>query len=339
MSVEHLSLVLGLRVEDSRTRSFMAGTSNYYDFRIPGYTGPKPRIVQSKMHDLPITEMLRLTYRGIERTTLSFDADLEQRAVEWSEHDRHGGVFSDPDNSRKTDIDIIDQLYTLKAVHRFNRRVKSTARFSIKDRQRTCTELLDDTPYYPGYLGDYRITGRTASLSTDFKLPDNSSLTLLYEFISEAIDTSLGGKTQNLEIHRGAGSFSCQPADNLFLVTAFMLENYDLDTPAVGVAADHARGPRPYDFRGTSCSLIAEGIYAFNEKLSCTFGFRHTEALGTDDTSGDYASDSAELMLKYACSRNQTVGLGYQFINFNSHTGDFDDYTAHALTATYAFTF
>jgi hypothetical protein len=188
-------------------------------------------------------------------------------------------------------------------------------------------------------MDSYRITGRDLRVATDWRLSNTTSLTLLYEFTQEGIDTSLGGKTQNWEIHRAAGSLSCYPAQNLFVVGTFMLENYDLDTPAVGVAANHAQGARPFDFRGSSYSLLLDGAYAFNDRTSCTFGFQHTEAMGTVDSAGDYSYDTVALMLKRKCSESKTIGIGYQFVNFNDHAGGFDNYRAHGLTATYTFTF
>jgi len=339
MAVDGLSLIAGARIEDSTTKSHMIGTSKYYNFLTRSYTGPKPRIVESSLHEAPVREMLRLVYKGIERTTLSFDADLEQRTMRWRERDRHGGVFSDPDLSRKTDIDITNQRYTIKAVHRFSRRAKSTVRFTISDNERSYTDLLDESAFYPGYLDSYRITSREFHVSGDWRLDNNTGLTLLYEFLQEGIDTSLGGKTQNMEIHRGAGSLSCSPAQNLFVVGTFMLENYDLDTPAIGVAANHAQGARPFDFRGSSYSLLLDGTYVFNDRTSCTFGFQHTEALGTVDFAGDYSYNSVALMLQHKCSANKTIGIGYRFMSFNDHAGGFDDYRAHGLTATCTFTF
>jgi hypothetical protein len=338
-SVDHLSLMVGLRVEDSHTEARMSGTNKYYNFMTHQYDGPKPRIVNSELDDVPVTETLRLIYGGIDKTTLSFDAELEQRAMRWSERDRHGGVLSDPDLSRKADVDITRQVYTFKAVRRLNADLRTTVRFRMSDIEHDSTDLLDDTAYYPGWLDSYRVTDRDLSVSADWRIDTATTATLLYRFIQESIDTSIGGKTQNLEIHRAAGSLSFSPTARLFVVTAFALENYDLDTPAVGVAANHAQGDRPFDFRGTSYSLTCDGSYAFNGKASCTFGVQHTEALGAVDFAGDYAFDSARLMLQYKCSPDKTVGLGYQFVSFNNHDGGFDDYTAHGVIINYTYTF
>ncbi|NQV33716.1 MAG: hypothetical protein HQ515_13570 [Phycisphaeraceae bacterium] len=122
-------------------------------------------------------------------------------------------------------------------------------------------------------------------------------------------------------------------------MSMFMLANYTLKTPAAGIAASHAQGTTPFDFRGTSYSLLLDGTYYFNNRTSSTFGFQHTEAIGTSDFAGNYAFDTVKMMLKYKQTENQTVGIGYQFLNFNSHTGSFDDYCGHGLTATYSFTF
>jgi len=119
-----------------------------------------------------------------------------------------------------------------------------------------------------------------------------------------------------------------------------MLENYRLDTPINATASGHAPGPRPYDFRGNSYSLLLDGTYAFNEKTSLTLGFRHTEGLGTVDYAGDYVYDKVSLMLRHKIRENQTIGVGYQFLNFNSHGGgDFDDYRGHGAFVTYSYTF
>lgn len=338
-SVYKLSLVAGARVEDSRTLSRMSGSSKFYNFITGLYDGPKPRVVTSRLDEVPVSEILRLTYQGIERTTLSFDADLEQRAIRYSERDRHGGVFSDPDLSRKADIDRVDQVYTFKAVRRMSRTLKTTLRLRMKDLERNSTDVLDQTAFYPGYLDGYRTAGQDVYCATDFFLSNGAAARLLYEFIHESIDTSLAGKTQNLEIHRGAGSLSFSPTQKMFVVGMFMLDNYDLDTPTFGVAASHAQGSRPFDFRGTSYSLLLDGTYYLNDRTSCTFGYQHTEALGGVDFAGDYAFDTVGLMLKHKRSQNQTLGVGYRFLNFNSHTGEFDDYRGHGLTATYAYTF
>lgn len=288
--------------------------------------------LSSRLDEVRVGETLRLVYRGIDRTTLSFDADLEQRDLGWQENN--------DGEERKADIDFMDQVYTFKAVHRFNRDVKSTIKFRIKDLERSYTELLDNTTYYPGYLGSYRRTGEDLTVKTDFRLNNKASTTLMYQVVQESINFALGGKTSNLEIHRGAGSLSFNPTSNLFLVGTFMLENYRLDTPINATASGHAPGPRPYDFRGNSYSLMLDGTYAFNEKTSLTLGFRHTEGLGTVDYAGDYAYDKVGLTLKHKIGENQTIGVGYQFLNFNNHDGgDFDDYRGHGAMITYSFTF
>jgi len=233
----------------------------------------------------------------------------------------------------------MDQVYTFKAVHRFNRAVKSTVKFRIKDLERSYTQLYEPKPGdYPGWLGDNRRTGQDLTLKTDFRINSKTNSTLMYQFVQESIDFERGGKTSNMEIHRGLGSLSFSPKDNLFLVGTFMLENYDIDTPA---ATNSSLGARSYDFRGNSYSLLLDGTYAFNSKTSATLGLRHTEAMGTVDYAGDYVFDKASISLKHQFATNQTVGLGYQFYNFNNHagSGDFDDYKAHGAFVTYSYTF
>ena len=330
LQIPRLDFSAGVRLEDSKT----SGSSSYITA-----TSSTPTKTESTLDEVRVAEVLRLVYKGIEKTTLSFDADLEQRDLDW--YGDYSGSASNLD--RKADTDFLDQVYTFKAVHRFNRAVKSTVKFRIKDLERSLTNLFrgntnpDD---YPGWLGNYRRTGQDLTVKTDFRINSKTSSTLMYQYVHEAIDFELGGKTSNQEIHRGTGSLSFSPRENLFLVGTFMLENYDLDTAAVGTGSQ-AFGSRPYDFRGNSYSLLVDSTYAFNEKTSATLNFQHTEATGTVDRAGDYVFDKVGLTLKHRFAANQTIGLGYQFYNFNNHAGrgDFDDYRAHGMFATYSYTF
>jgi hypothetical protein len=192
---------------------------------------------------------------------------------------------------------------------------------------------------YPGWLGSYRRSGSDVTFKTNLRLNNKTSTTLMYQFFQEGINFALGGKTSNLQIQRGAASISFIPTTNMFVVGTFMLENYKLDTPAVGTGSQ-ALGPTPYDFRGDSYSLLLDGTYAFNEKTSCTLGLRHSEALGTVDNAGDYAYDSISFMVNHILAANRTIGVGYQFLNFNNHGGgSFDDFSAHGALITYTMTF
>ncbi len=329
-----LDFTAALRVEDSKTNS-----RSMYDSK----TSASDRLLKSSLDEVRVGETLRLVYKGIKKTTLSFDADLEQRDLNWDSRVASGGTTDQHKNfDRKTDTDFLDQVYTFKAVHRFNRAVKSTVKFRIKDLERSMTNLYraeTDPTNFPGILGSYRRRGNDLTVKTDFRLNSKTSTTLMYQFVQESIDFELGGKTSNQEIHRGLGSLSCNPAQNLFLVGTFMLENYDLDTPGVVESTNY--GIRPSDFRGNSYSLLLDGTYAFNSKTSCTLAFQHTEAMGTVDYAGDYVYDKAGITLKHQFAANQTIGLGYQFYNFNNHagSGDFDDYRAHGMFVTYSYTF
>ena len=224
-------------------------------------------------------------------------------------------------------------------MRRSNRSVKSTVKLRIKDLARNYTDLRDDTPFYPGYLDDYRVSGTDLSLGLDCRLGDSATATLQYQVMQENIHTSLGGETQQRDIHQGAGSLSLSPLQNMFLVGTVMLERYRLDTPARGVATSHAPGASPFDFEGDSYSVLLDGTYLINEKTTCTLGLQHTEAMGTVDFAGDYTFNSVELMLKFKCSPEQTMGLGYQFMDFNNHAGRFDDYRAHGLALSYEVVF
>lgn len=339
MQIPTLDLSAGVRVEDSKTSSQSNGWAD----------GTTLREAMSKLDEVRVGETLRLVYKGFERTTLSFDADLEQRYLDWSEYEdvRSYEIFAEgaPEFlDRKADIDHIDQIYTFKGVHRFSRDVKSTFEFRIKDLERSYTERFDNASiFYPGYLGSYRRRGNDTTFKTDWRLNSTMSTTLMYQFVQESIDTELGGKTSNLEIHRGMGSLSFSPKENLFLVGSFMLENYNLDTPAIGGGGNNiALGSKSFDYVGNSYSVLLDGTYAFNENTSCTLGFQHTEAMGEGDgdNENDSAYDMVSLVLKRKVAENRAISLGYQFINFNNHNGgSWDDYKAHGVFVTYTFTF
>ena len=288
----------------------------------------------STEHQTRVAENLRLTYEGIEKTTMTFDADLEQRDIHWDENDNS--------DRWRADIEFADQSYELKAVRRFNRRWKATASYRYSDLLRRYTNIIDDTAGYPGFLGTYRRKGQDLMLKTDVRINGTTSGTAMFQYVQEGITTGAsGGKTQNLEIFRGSGSVSTSPIQNLFLVGSFMLENYRLNTPAEGDGgSDFAPGPRPYDFRGTSYSVLLDGSYAFNEKTSCIFGYRHTEGLGTVDYAGDYSFDKVALGVKHQLAENRHITASYQMMNFNDHSGgSFDDYTANGAMLTYSMTF
>ena len=196
---------------------------------------------------------------------------------------------------------------------------------------------------YPGFLGDYRITGNDVTAKTDWRINSTTNTTLMYQFIQESIKTDAGNKTQNWETHRGSGSISMNPSTNLFLVGTFMLENYNLDTPASGASGNRiADGPRAFDYIGNSYSLMLDGTYVYDAKTSCTFGFQHTESLGEGDgnNTNDSRYDKLSLMVNRKLSESQTLGVGYQYIDFdNRNGGDFDDYDAHGILMTYEYDF
>lgn len=69
---------------------------------------------------------------------------------------------------------------------------------------------------------------------------------------------------------------------------------------------------------------------------------RHTAAMGAVDFAGNYVYDKASLELRHQLAANQTIGLGYQFYNFDNQSkgsGTFDDYIAHGMFATCEYTF
>lgn len=334
LHVPHLDLSVGARVEDSQT----SGRS-----QLQGRTPANALLTtESALDEVRIAESLRLIYKGLRRTTLSFDADLEQRYLTWdADYTDTSSASSSANNlDRKADTDFFDQIYTFKAVRRLNRSVKSTVKFRIKDLERSLTNLsrgnanLND---YPGWLGNWRRVGQDLTVKTDLRINSKTSSTLMYQYVHETIDFTLGGKTTDQEIHRGLGSLSLNPRNNMFLVGSFMLANYTLNTPT---NEPSTFGSRPFDFRGNSYSLLLDGIIAFNNKTSCTLDLRHTEAMGTVDFGGDYAFDKLGLTLKRQLASNRAVSLGYSLYSFNNHDfGAFDDYLAHGGFVTYSCSF
>jgi hypothetical protein len=73
LQIPALDFSAGIRVEDSKT----SGSS-----RLLARNGEIKTTV-SELDEVRVAEAVRLVYKGIERTTLSFDADLEQRALDW----------------------------------------------------------------------------------------------------------------------------------------------------------------------------------------------------------------------------------------------------------------
>ncbi|MFH1371713.1 MAG: hypothetical protein ABII09_10580 [Planctomycetota bacterium] len=328
LQVKGLDLSAGVRIEDSKTE----GESLWF------YSGSN-FMTRSTLDEVRVAESIRLVYKAMKRTTLSFDADLEQRDLGWDANDtRTPASFA-----RKTDTDSLDQIYTFKAVHRFNPAVKTTVSYKSKNLERSHTNLFDLSSGYPGWLGNYRLTGNEVLLKTDFRINNTTNTALLYQYIQEEFNFSLGGETADHQTHRGAGSISLNPTQNLFLVGTFMLENRRIFTPVTTIPTENVStspGSHPWDFRGNSYSLLLDGTYAFNEKTTGTLGFQHTEALGAVDDAGNYVYDKVGIALKRRFAANQTVGLGYEFYNFNNHNGgSFDDYQAHGVIVTYNYSF
>jgi hypothetical protein len=179
---------------------------------------------------------------------------------------------------------------------------------------------------------------------TDFRLNRKTSATLSYQYIQETFDFDLGGQTSDQQIHRGAGSISFNPAENLFMVGTFMLENNRIWTPGVGTPVENINLPpntHPWNYNGNSYSLLLDSTYAFNKKTSCTLSLRHTEGLGTNtDSGGNYTFDKVGVTLQRQIAANQVIGLGYEFYNLDNQVGgDFDDYRANGGFITYSFTF
>lgn len=344
-----LYLSAGLRLEHANTRAKGNGMGN------DNAGGLTLRTAASGLDELRLEETLRLVYRGVERTTLTFDAEWEQRWLDWDEMEdvqsheifntpgaQIGGVASAPILNREADIRYVDQVYTAKVARRFTRAVKGTARVRIKDLDRRYHEDVDNDPlYYPGELGGYQIKAQEGSLGVDLFINSKTSATFRYELINETIDTEQSGETADLEIHRGAGSLVVCPVDGLSLVGTVMLENLTLESPGAGDGTNNiAAGSRPFDFVGDSYSILLNANWTFNEKTSSTFGLRHTEALGTVDYAGDYGYDSASVQVTRKLAKDRTLTIGYQFVNFNSHDGgDFDDYRGHGAFVTVGFVF
>ena len=313
-----------LRVDDSRTNSRSSGMESGSLF-----------LAMSQEHDRSIGKNITLTYDGFKRTILDLEVDLELREVDWDENN---------DGERyRTDVTFTDQEYKFTGIHRFNRKVKTTFAYGYSNKYRDYNVLINETPGgYPGWIDNYRRKEHDISLKTDWRINRTTTATVNFQYLQEGITTKLGNKTQNREVYRGSGSLSSSPIQNLFLVGTFMLENYQLNTPAVGDSTfgNIAGGATPYDFRGNYFSILLDGTYALNEKTSCTFGYRHTEGLSTVDYGGDYALDTVNFMVNHKLAENHRISAGYEMYHFNNHEGgNFDDYTANGAVVTYTFTF
>ena len=327
---ENVDVSFGLRVEDSGTDSDSVGLEG----------GLLPRSAESELDERRFTETLRLTYRGLPRSVVTFDAKLDQRVLDWEEHwDVH---FTPPGTrtDRRTDITFSDQLYTLKATHRLNGRLKLTGQYQLQDRLRNYDERVDSTPgAYPGFIGDRDHDANGASLALDCRFTDSCSGTIKYQFSDEEIETALADRdTQDFRVHRVSASLTSSPFSNLVLVGVFMGEDYDIRTPGYVAAGanDYAPGSAPYDYRGDSFSFLLNATFALNSRCLIDLSGQRTRANGEENNSFTKIQTGVKLKL----TEHQTLRLGYDFYKFHDRSGDgLDNYQVHGVTVGYGWTF
>ena len=348
---EDLTLSGGIRVEDSRTEAMSSGLAG----------GATLREAVTDMDKVKISENIRLVYKGKKNATFSFDANLKQMGLDWSENAdiRSHEIFNKPSAQsggipagvngilvREADIDHFDQKYELKAVFRQNNASRTTIALKYKDLDREYDEVFDNDPlYYPGHIGDYKIKGTEFLIKNAQRLESGLRTNVTYKYIDEKIDTDIGGQTQELKIHRLSGSASGAVNEVLFLTGTVMYDDYGLNTPAVGIGGaikNASNIPSRYDYTGDSYSILANGSYLFGyeKQNTCLFGYQHTEAMGAGNSPNDSSYDKLHVMFKLKTKENQSVSLGYQYIDFDNQAGDnWDDYTANGATVTYAFAY
>ncbi|NGX42434.1 MAG: hypothetical protein K940chlam7_00714 [Chlamydiae bacterium] len=287
-------------------------------------------------------ESAQLTYKGFCRTTLTAEALWEQRYEDrkWFNDHFDQGELEDAID-RKTDIDVHKQRYTLTAVHRFNRCLKATLRARYNRKVRDYDERVDTTEDdYPGYLGDFLWNEGEFTAKTDLRITPCLFYTLYYKWREETLKTDLGGKVNRRTHHHVAATCSWEATKHFHLTTTGIYEDYRFDTPTNPEnCGAWEQGKQNFDFKGNNFTGTLDGIYAFNPNTSTFFGYRHTEAWGGVDFSGNYSYDEIHLGLNRIISCFGEIGLSYCFKHFNDQRKEHDDYEAHCGRITWEHAF
>jgi hypothetical protein len=267
--------------------------------------------------------------------------------MDWDEFEdvRSHEIFTDFGGpaflTRDARIRYTDQRYTVKAVRRFTRTVKSWVMARYENKRRDYHENFDSSPlFYPGVEGDYKFITQQFAAGCDVQIVQGCSTTFKYEAIDGRIRHDLAGRdTADLNVQRLSASVTASPVPALVIIATGALEDYHLRTPAAPVGPptnDYNPDPSVYDVDGDYYTVLVHAIYAVSPTVSLYGSLQHTEPDGTTENQYDRTSAG----VKYRPTEDQTVSFTYTYYRFDDISGNgFDDYKAHGAAVTYERTF
>ena len=322
-----------LRVEQANTTasgSFLDGAD------------PVPVLADTSLDEWRYQETFGLAWACGASTNLSLDADWEQRQLEWAELDdiRKTESFVDWGSATSTfdyatDVEHMNQRYTLRVVNRSMPKVKTTAFVRYKEQDRDYeTQRDNNLIFYPGVLGDYTLRGHEAGIGFDWRCGATTTTTLKYQYSQLDISNEvLGDNASEMQAHRVSAGLSGAVTSRLFLAGTVLIEDYQIDTPANVPAGNRwADGSDPYQYEANSYTALLAATYACTANVSTTLDYQFTRA----DGNIAYRYNRATLGVDYRLSEKSSIRTGVEFFDFDDLSDNgFDNYTASGVFVNY----
>ena len=324
----HLTLHADLRAEHRDKDASHTGLQTPFF----GALGPVQNVTSEEEDRLG--ESLRLVWRGLSRTTVTLDAEWEQRRLAVKEAE--GGVFS-----RDADITYANQEYGVTVLHRPRRDLKLTGQYSFAEKLQDYDVNFDSDPAgYPDILGDLDQETHDASLKVDWLFHPAWTATAQYQYVTDTFRADIQPTDgQELDIHRVSGAVFGSPKPDLSVSGILTYESYELATPMnvpVGVN-DFGPGTRLYDYVYAAYILSVGANYVLNADWTANGTYQHTEINGSDVNNG---LDEVQVGLAYTIAEDKIVYARYEYFNFTDDLGSgFDDYDGHGFSVALAYRF
>ncbi len=287
----------------------------------------------SATEELRVSEQVRLVSKRWPQTTVTLNAEWEQRYLDLRE--TRNFAFA-----RKADIDTHNQHYGATVVHRLRRGLRVTTAYSFEDNEDKYREDFDIDPLaYPGILGDKDQEVHEISVRTDWQVLPAWTATLKYAFERDEIAFDRQGTTgQELDAHRVSTTLFGVPLPGLSCTAMLMYENYAIDTPTVlPVGTQWLPGNNAFDYAYEAVVGFLSGHYVVNDTWSANLSFQHTQTNGSDVNS---TLDEVWVGADYHLAANKVLHCRYEYYNFGDDIGrGFDDYQGHGFAMSLAFRF
>ena len=279
-------------------------------------------------------EEVFLTYGGIPRTTAYAGLDMEQRRLRWQEEFDGRSTEGVTDFGRtdifpryKTDITYIDFVPRIKLTHRINSRVRATADYKWKHKDRQYDTIVDSDPvYYPGVMGDMERRVHEMSTAVNIRLPQVWASIAKYQFVKDDIDfNKVGNNQQDLDRHRISGTFSGPIGQKLFAYLMGAYEYYRLNTPTESPGGNlWSNSEDSFDFIGDYFLVACNFNYRLTKAISTFLSYQATVSIGDNRNAlNQFASG-----FKYDINKTTTLEARYQVFNFRDNRavdGGYDD--------------